>query len=198
MRAHRHQVDHSAERFAQADGQVQRDGLGVERLFHVVDRAQEAGPLLVELVDAGDERQRPVGGHLPVRFCLVLDAADRRDHQEAALAHGHGAVGVGQEVGEAGRVEQVDVDALVLGPGDVRGQGEVALLLFGIDVQVAGRSVLAGARGRVVPQERLGERGLSRPVMRDDGHVADLLGVDHFGALRVRLRYEAGPRARAH
>ena len=183
VRAHADQIDDAGERVAQPEGQLQRHRPGLERLLDVVERAQEARPVLVQLVHAGDDRERPLRRHLPVRFGLVLDAAHRRHQQKAAVAHRQRPVGVGEEVGEAGRVEQVHVHALVLGVGHVGGHGEVALGLLRVDVEVAGRAVLAGPGRRVVAQERLGERRLSRPVVGDHRHVANLLRIEHGIAL---------------
>ncbi len=110
-------------------------------------------------------------------------SGDRADEKEAAFANRHRPIGIGEEVGEARSVEQVGEHAIVLGESDVGGDGEVALGLFRIDVEVAGGPVLGGARRRVVAQERFGERGLSCAVMGDDGDVADGLGIEHVEGL---------------
>ncbi len=56
VRAHGDEVDDAAEGVAQPDGQLQRDRPGLQGLLDVVQGAQEAGPVLVELVHARDER----------------------------------------------------------------------------------------------------------------------------------------------
>ena len=185
VRPHRDQVDDAAERVAEADGELQRDGLGLERLLDVVERPQEAGAILVQLVHARDERQRALRRHVPMRFRLVLDTAHGRDEQKAALDDAERPICVRQEVGEAGGIEQVEHHAVVLCIGDVRGDGEVALRLLGLRVEVAGRSVLAGPRGSVMPEQGFREGRFSSPVVRDDRHVANLLGIEH-GNLRLR------------
>src|SRR5437764_4562772 len=117
--------------------------------------------------------------HVPMRFRLVLDAGDGGDEQKASLADGHRPVGIGEEVGESGGVEQVEECSLVLGVGDVGRDREVALALLRIDVEVAGGTVLRGARRRIVAKQRLGQGGLSRTIVCDDCDIADRFRIEH-------------------
>ena len=179
MRLHGDEVDHAAEALAQADGELERDRLGLERLLDVVERPQERGPVLVQLVDAGEQRERAVGRHLPVRFRLVLDTGHRGDEQEPSLADGHGTIGIGEEVGEPGGIEQVEQDSFVLGERDVRRHGEIPFGFLRVDVEMAGRAVLRSPRRRVVTEQRLGQRGLARTIVCDDGDVSDGFRIEH-------------------
>ena len=179
VRPHRDQVDDAAEALAQPDGKLQGDGLGVQRLLHVVECAEERRPILVELVHAGEQRQGPLRRHVPMRFRLVLDAGDGGDEQKASLADGHRPVGIGEEVGEPGGVEQVEERPLVLGVGDVGRDRKVALALLWVDVEVAGGTVLRGAGRRIVAKQRLGQGGLSRTIVCDDCDIADRFRIEH-------------------
>ena len=179
MRPHLDQIDHPAERIAQTDRQLQRHRLGLEGLLDVIQSAQKAGPLFIELVHARQKWQRAFRRHVPVRLGLVLDTGHGGNEKESAFADRHRAIGIGEKVGEPGCVEQIQHHPVVLGEGDVRRHGEISLGLFRIDVEVAGGPVLRGARGRIVTQERFGERGLSCAVMGDDGDVADGLRIEH-------------------
>src|SRR5690606_34721689 len=93
------------------------------------------------------------------------DRVDGRQHRDRA-AH---------EVGVAGRVEQVDGDAVVLEvtDGDVEGVLETLFLFREVRDRVAPIHA-AGRADRSGPlEQRLDQRGLSRTRVADEGNVAD-------------------------
>ena len=81
------------------------------------------------------------------------------------------------EVGVAGRVEQVDVLALVVEVQDAGVDGEVAFLLLLVVVGDAGAVVDAAAAvdGLGLEQQGVGQRGLARRPVSDQGNVADVV-----------------------
>ena len=179
MRLHGDQVDDAAEALGEPDGKLQGDGFRLQGLLDVVQRAQERGAFLVQLVHAGEQGQGALRRHFPVRFRLVFDTRDGGYEQEPSLAHRHRPIGVGEEVGEAGRIEQVQQCPLVLRVGDVCRHREISLRLLRIDVQMAGGPVLGSPRRRVMAQQRFREARLSRTVVCDDCDIADRLRIKH-------------------
>ena len=102
-------------------------------------------------------RQRPLGGV---------------DEQQHAVDHRQGPLDLAAEVGVAGRVDEVDLDAL---PGDRGGLGEdgdapLALLVVGVHDPVDHR--LVGGEGAGGAQQRVDEGGLAVVDVGDEGDVA--------------------------
>ena len=127
-------------------------------------------------------RDAALFGELPRDFGLHLDAFDCGHDEEREVGGLQRRDDIGDEVGVARRVDDVDLDAVGLERGEGQGDGDVPPLLLGVEVADS-RAVLDPAhagdcsRGE---QQGLGQRGLSGPTVADQRNIADL------GA-RVRL-----------
>ena len=107
--------------------------LRLQRGEHVV----EVGPRLVVLVD--EDEPRDLGGNapLPRQLGADLDAVDRADHEDGEVGDAERRHLLADEVGVAGRVEQVDLVRLAVGGlpferGDAERQRHAPFDLLGI------------------------------------------------------------------
>ena len=108
------EVGDAAEVGLGADRQLERRDAGAEPVAELVERALEAGALAVELVDEDHPRHAEPGGLAPDRLGLHLDAVDRAHHEHGQVDDPQRGPHVAEEVGVAGRVDQVDLVALPL------------------------------------------------------------------------------------
>ena len=148
---------------------------GAEPLAQLVERALEAGPLAVELVDEDHAGHVELGRDPPCRLGLDLDALDRADHEDGEVGDPQGGVDVADEVGVAGAVEQVDLVAVVLERREGQRQRDAALDLLGIEVGRRG-AVLHPALtvdGAGAVEQRLRQGGLAGSAVPDQGDVTD-------------------------
>ena len=160
-----------------ADRQLERCHAGAELLLELVEGAGERRALAVELVDEDGARQPEVVGHAPRDLGLHLDALDRGHHEHREVGGPQRGGDVTHEVGVARRVDHVDLVARVLERGDRQRHRDPPPCLLGVEVG-GGGAVLHLAEPGDGPgreQEGLGEGGLPRPAVADQGHVADLL-----------------------
>ena len=180
VRLHVEEVDDALQLVLRADRDVHRDAFVGQLLPHRVEHAEEVCALAVEHVHEEDAREPGFFGTRPVTRCLHLDAHHGADAEERAFDDAQRCNRVALEAGVAGCVDQVDLASLPLEVTDGRRERHLAPLL--VIVPVADR----GARlDRAQPVRRLGleeqrldERGLSRPTVSDDGDVADLARLD--------------------
>jgi len=165
---------------------------GCTRMFsfnlELVEELEGVPALAVQLVHEDDDRRVPHAADVHELFGLLLNALDAVHHEDDAVHGRERAVGVLGEVPVAWRVEQVDLEAAVLEAHDRRGHGDAALAL---DLHEVRRGALpdlvglhrAGGLDRAAEeQELLGERGLARVRVADDGEgppLADLIGIVH-------------------
>ena len=180
QRPHLDQVDHAPEVRLGADRDLQDQRGGVQPRHDHVDAAVELRTDPVELVDEADARDVVAVGLPPHRLGLRLDAGDAVEHRDGAVEDAQRALDLDGEVDVAGRVDDVDLDALPVAGGRGGGDGDAALLLLlhpvhrgGAVVDLTDLVVDAG-----VEQDPLGRRGLARVDMRHDPDVADLGEVD--------------------
>ena len=170
------QVGDAPEARLLADGQLEGRHAGPELVAELVEGAVEAGPLPVELVDEEHAGQAPLGGQPPGRLGLDLDTLHRADHDHGQVGHVEGGLEVGDEVGVAGGVEEVDLVALELEGGEGQRQGDATLHLLRVEVG-GGGAVLhpaLAADGAGAEQQGLGQARLARSTVADEGDVADL------------------------
>ena len=130
-----------------------------------------AGP--VDLVDEDQRRDvEPLEGAEQERR-LGLDALDRRDDEDRAVEHAEDALDLGDEVGVAGRVDEVDREVADEERGD-RGPDRDAA--FALEVERVGlggagvdaADVVDGAGGE---EESLGEGGLTGVDVGEDSEI---------------------------
>ena len=171
-------VEHAAEALAHADRPRERHGGHSEDLLDLVDQLERLAHFAVHLVDEGDDRRVARAAHFEQAQRLRFHAVGRVDHHERRVDGGQHAVGVFREILVAGRIEQVDDAAAILHLHDRARDRDAALLLdfHPVGGRVARRLARLDAAGDVdrarEEQQLLGERGLARVRVRDDGKSA--------------------------
>ena len=162
-----------------ADRQLERRHAGPEAVAQLVERALEAGPLAVELVDEDHPRHAQPGGLAPHRLGLHLHAVDRAHHE-------HGEVDDPQRRARRRRGSRRSPGVsirLTLWPFHSNGatderQRDAPALLLGVVVAHRGAvlhpSQPVDRAGAV--EQRLDQRRLARAPVAHQRHVADLVG----------------------
>ena len=172
------QVDDAAEVLLRADGHVERERPWREGVAHRLHRAVEIRVLLVELVHDHDARLAASVALLPGDLGADGEVVVRSDHHDGALGRSQPAHGLTGEVEEAGRVEDVDLESVVLGEPDTEVDRDLASLLLGLGVHgggvlVGGAHPLEAAGGK---EHGLRDRGLAVVGVAEEDHVSDLVG----------------------
>ena len=169
------EIHHPSEAGLGSDREMEGDRFGRELGAHRVEGAVKVGVLLVELVDHHQARLLGPVQEFPDHLGPDRQVGAGPDHHECALGGPQPAQDLAGKVEEAGRVEQVDLEAVVLDVGDPEVDGEVALHLLGLEVE-GGRAVVGGPH----PADRAGreehgfsDRGLALVRVPEDDHVAD-------------------------
>ena len=182
---HLEHVDDTRELVLAADRQLHGDDLVAEGLAQAGQAAVEVGALAVEHVAEQDAGAAGVGGARPEPFGLDLDAHHRVDHDERGLDDAQGADGVGLKAGVAGRVDEVEGEAVALHVGERRRQAELTALF--VVVPVADRAAVFDLAQAIdhsgAKQERLEEGRLAGTAVADEGDVPDLARFVHAGLL---------------
>ena len=172
------QVDDAAEVLLRADGEVEREWPGREVVAHGGDGAVEVGVLLVQLVDRHDPRLvRPVAV-LPRDFGADCKLRCGSDDHDRGLRGPQTADHLAREIEEAGRIEDVDLVAVVLGKADAEVDRDLLLLFLGLEVH-GGRGLVGGAHacdGAGGEKHGLREHGLAVVRVAQQNHVSDLVG----------------------
>ena len=197
VRLHREEIDDplQAASGAGADGELDRDGLHLERGLHVGDGTAEVGLVVVDAPEHGDGRAARFGEHVVDSLGPVVGAVHGRDHQDRAVGHLEGPLRLVDEGREPRGVERIEDPAALLEGLRVDGQGEVALLLLGVGVEARGRALGAGALGVGGAEKGLDESRLPGAVGAEDGERPCDAG-SHFvsGSARVGGRGSRGRR----
>ena len=120
-------------------------------VLELVERAGERRPLAVELVHEDRAREPELLGHAPHDLGLHLDAFDRGDHEHREVGGTQRGGDVAHEVGVAGRVDHVDLVAVVLERRQRERHRDAAARLFGVEVG-GGAAVLDLSRGGGSPR----------------------------------------------
>ena len=172
-RLHVDQIDDAFELVFLADGNLNRDGLGIEALADGIDGMLEISTHLVDLVDEANSRDAVLIGLAPDFFRLRLHAMHGVKHRDRAVEHAQRALHLGREIHVAGRINNVDAD-IAPGAGGRRGRdGDAALLLLLHPVH--GRRAFMDLSDAVRPA-RIEQDALRRSGLTgiDVGHDADI------------------------
>ena len=174
------EIDVAAEPRLLADRNVHGHDAALEPPPQRVQRAEEVGALAVESVDDDRARQLELRGELPDLLGLHLDAGDRVDDHHRRLDDGEAGPGVGDEVAVPGRVDEVDVMALVVAVRHGRVDRDLPLDLVGVEVGGGGAVIHLAQSGDGAGREQHGldHRGLAHPAMTNDTDVAELADFD--------------------
>ena len=160
-----------------------------EQLVDLVDDLVDPGIGAVDLVDDEDHRQPGLERLAQHEPGLRERSLARVDEQQHAVDHRQAALDLAAEVGVAGRVDDVELDAAVADRG-VLGEDRDPLLALEVHrVHDSVGHVLAGAERSRLPQQGVDERRLAVVDMGDDREVADVLAGCHRP-----LTIEARPR----
>ena len=170
---HLDQVDDTAKLVFLSDGNLNRDGLGVEALAEGIDGMLEISTHLVDLVNEANSRDAVLVGLTPNFFRLRLHAMHGVKHRNRAVEHAQRALHLGREIHVAGRINNVDAN---VAPGAGRRGGrnrDAALLLLLHPVHDGSAFVHLADTVRLsrIKQDALRRRGL--PGI-DVGHDADI------------------------
>ena len=172
------QVDDAAEVLAHAHRPGEGRSGHAQRALDLVKDLQRLAHLAVHLVDEGDDGRIACPAHLQQAQRLRLDAVGGIDDHQGGIHGRQHPIGVFREVLVARGVQQVDDAVAVLHLHNRAGHRDAALLL---DLHPVGRGMarrlarLDAARdldGSCVEQQLLGEGGLARVGVGDDGKGA--------------------------
>ena len=137
----------------------------------------------VDLVDDDDGRELGLERLGEDEARLRQRAFGGVDQQQDAVDHLERALDLAAEVGVAGRVDDVDLVAVVVERGVLGEDGDAALALQVVGVHDALGDRLVGAEGAGLAQHGVDQRGLAVVDVGDDGDVED--------GLQGRLRRRA-------
>ncbi len=141
----------------------------------VVDDLLGTGAGAVDLVDDDHDGQARRDGVLQHEARLGHGTLERVDEQKRAVGHAQHALDLAAEVGVAGGVDDVDLDALVL-DRDVLGQdGDAALALLVVGVEDAVLHLLVGAERVGGAQQLVAQRRLAVVDVGNDGDVPQVI-----------------------
>jgi hypothetical protein len=118
LRLHAHQIDHAGEGLFLTQRNLNRDDLARAIATKRFERTLEACPVAVETIEDHDTGKVERGSLGPQLLSLYFDAGDRVDHDQRRLRDAQRGAGVGEEIGESRRVDDVDFDFLPLGVGE--------------------------------------------------------------------------------
>ena len=161
------------------------DGRGddADLRLDLVEQLERVAARPVPLVDEGQQRQLTLPAHVEQLQGLRFDALGRVEHHDRGVGRREHAVGVLGEVAVTGGVEQVDDAVAVRELQHGRRDRDAPLLLEGHPVR-GGRAPTAarldraglGRERAAVEEELLGEGGLARVGVADDGEGATARG----------------------
>ena len=164
-----------------------------EQLLHLVHDLGDARVAAVDLVDDEDDGQARLERLAQHEAGLRQRALGGVDEQEHAVDHREAPLDLAAEVGVAGRVDDVDLHAVVV-DGGVLGQDRDALLaleVHGVHDPVG--DLLVGAEGPGLAEHGVDEGGLAVVDVGHDGHVAEVGAArEHRIAFRVGNAHSTG------
>src|SRR3984893_2092557 len=146
-------------------------------LAHRGDGAIEIGVLLVELVDDHDPRLVGAVALLPRDLGADGQLRARPNHDNGAVRHPQPTEDLAREVEETWRVEDIDLESVVLGEAYPEVDRDLSLVFLGLEVHRRGRLIgRAHSRDRARGEEhRLREHGLAVMRVAQQYHVPDLV-----------------------
>ncbi len=174
-----HQVDRALQVVLVADRNLHRQRAATERGLQLIGDAEEIGALAIELGDVEDHRDPHLGRDLPHPLGHDLDAGGTAHAQQRGVGGAQAALGLGDEDGVAGAVEQVDLVAPPGGERDREIDRDLALdlLLIEIGDGVAVFDLVEAIGDAGGMEQGAGQGRLAGVAVTDDGQVPDLVGA---------------------
>ena len=170
---HLDQVDDAGEGILLADWKLDRDGVRVQLVAHLLDDAAEVRAHAVHLVHEREARHVVAVRLAPDRLALRLDAAHGAEHAHRAVEDAQGTLHLHREVDVSGGVDQVDRAAFPFAGDGGGGDGDAAFALLHHPVGggVALVDLADGVDLACVVEDALGRRRLARVDVGDDADV---------------------------
>ena len=189
------QIDDAGQLMLVADRQMDGDAAVGELATECLERAKEIRALAIEHVHEDDAGELELLGALPDAARVHLDAHHAARDDDRALDDPEGRRGVRLEARVAGRIDEVDLALLPVQVSERGRQRHLPLLLFLLPVR-DGRAGLDRAEAVRLPrlkEQRLGQGGLPRASMADDGDVANLPGLVSHGPILIGWNQASRP-----
>ena len=135
----------------------------------------------IDLVDDGNDFETVIDGEIGIGESLGFDSLRGIDDQERAFAGGQGARDFVGKIYVAGRVNQIELIGLAIlrGVGHADGvgfDGDAALAFEVHGIEDLGLHFARSERSGELEQA-VGERRFAVVDVRDDGEIADVLGI---------------------
>ena len=156
-----------------SDGNLNRNGLGIEALADGIDGMLEISTHLVDLVDEANSRDAVLIGLPPNFFRLRLHAVHGVKHRDRAIQHAQRALHLGREIDVAGRINNVDAN-VAPGAGGRRGRNRDAALLLLLHPVHGGSAFMDlsdAVRAARIKQDALRRSGLTGIDVRHDADI---------------------------
>ena len=150
-----------------------------EQVEHLVDDLQRARARAVDLVDDDDRLLAEAERLLEDEARLRHAALKCVDEQQNAVDHHQDALHLAAEIGVAGRIDDIDLHAVVHDGRIFRENGDAALALEVVRVHDALGDVLIAAENAALAQELVDQRRLAVVDMRDDRDVPEIFSFTH-------------------
>ena len=135
----------------------------------------------IDFVDDGNDFEAVIDGEIGIGEGLGFDALRGVDDEQRAFAGGEGARDFVGEIDVAGSVDQVELIGLAVlrGVDHADGVGFDGDAAFALEVHGVEDLGLHFARGEGAGEleQAVGERGFAVVDVRDDGEIADVLGI---------------------
>ena len=144
-----------------------------EQLVDLVENFLRPGVLAIDLVDNHDRGKvghQSLLQHVPG---LGKGTLSRIDEQQHAVHHGEGSLDLPTEIGVAGRVDQIDLDALPVHRGGLGQDGDAALSLLIVRVHDPIDHCLVRCESTGGAQKRIHECRLAVIDVRDESNVTE-------------------------
>ncbi len=175
---HARQIDDPLQALALAHGDAQGGQLRAQARLYVLDDLAVPGPFLVHPVNIDDAGDVLLGEIAPRLLGLDLHAVHRVHDQDGRLRHLEGGARLPDEIGHAGRVDDVDFHVLVFDETEGAPDGYLPVLF--LVVVVGGERAFSRVADLVYPAAReehgIEQRGFPGVVVPDDRHGAYVFG----------------------
>jgi hypothetical protein len=173
------------------DGRVELRVIGLqldEEVEHLIVDAHGVGARAIDLVD-DDDRSPAQSESLPEHESRLRHGSiERVDDEQHAVNHAKDALYLAAEVGVAGRVDNIDLDATPSHRRILGQDRDAPLALERVRIHHALLNHLILAKGAGLAQQFVDEGGLAVIDVRNDGDVANLHRLIKISGLLSRLQ----------